>query len=187
MQNNTIKGAMSKTTSCVINQVIYYFKLLHFSYKILNAPSKKITFLWSSCLLFPVLFYDWNTSINDSFRFFFGFFCRNNFLEGSFTFQWGVCFFRWGRASFLTGGGGVAHGGASILMGVGWGSGGGGRGLKKLKDGGGAHPHTHPPHHPPPSCPYSPPLLETLLCTTKPVNYYQSTHNDFILYQNCSV
>ena len=50
-------------------------KLFHFSYEILNVPSEKISFLWNFCHLFPVLFYEWNTSINDSYQFL-GFFLR---------------------------------------------------------------------------------------------------------------
>ena len=62
--------------------------MFHFSCKILIAPSDKITFLWNFCHLFPVLFYDWSTIINDSFQFF-EFFFRNHFLGGGFPFQWG--------------------------------------------------------------------------------------------------
>ena len=40
-------------------------------YEILNAPREKITFLCNFCHLFPVLFYELNTSINDPFQFFF--------------------------------------------------------------------------------------------------------------------
>ena len=81
-----------------INQVynIISNKLLHFSYKILNAPSEKITFLWNFCHLFPVLFYEWNQVLMTVSNFS-GFFSRNHFLEGGFTFQWGVVFqFWWG-------------------------------------------------------------------------------------------
>ena len=62
---------------------------------------------------------------------FLGFFSKNYFLEGGFTFQWGgEVYFPNGMASFLSGGeGGVPHGGALILMG-------GGGFEKKLWDGG---------------------------------------------------
>ena len=48
-------------------------------------------------LLFPVLVYEWNTSINDCFRLL-GFFSRNHFLEGGFTLHWGGIWFsvEWG-------------------------------------------------------------------------------------------
>ena len=45
---------------------------MHFTSEILNAKSTKITFLWNFCHLFLVLLYEWNTSINDSFQFFWG-------------------------------------------------------------------------------------------------------------------
>ena len=89
LQNNISNGAMLKTINCVINQVIQYFltSCFFFFYKNLNAPGHKITCLWNFCHLFPV-FYDWKKSINDSF-WFLGFFSRNHFLKGGFTFQWG--------------------------------------------------------------------------------------------------
>ena len=60
--------------------------MLHFSYEILNTSSEKITCLWNFCYLFPVSLYEWNTIINDSFRFWV---FLNKFLEVGFTFQWG--------------------------------------------------------------------------------------------------
>ena len=77
---------------------IFSNKLLHFSFKSLNAPSEKIMFLWKFCHLFPVLFYDWNTSINDNYRFFLAF-SRDHFLKGWFTFQMEELFFRWGEGA----------------------------------------------------------------------------------------
>ena len=70
-------------------------------------------FLWNFCHLFPVLFYDWNKSITDSFWFFRGF-SRNHFLEGCFTFQCGRDCFSDREALFLSEckggrGGGVPH------------------------------------------------------------------------------
>ena len=44
----------------------------------MNAPNN----------LFPVLLYEWNTSINYSLRFL-DFSSRNHFLKGGFIFQWG--------------------------------------------------------------------------------------------------
>ena len=81
------------------------------------------------------------TSINDSFRFL-GFFSRNHFLDGGFTFQW------WVGASFLSGGG------ASVLMGV---------GLNKSWDGREWLPMHPQPHPPPPSTSPATPLWETLV------------------------
>ena len=111
---------MLKTTTCVINQVIQYFLTSYFTYltKFWMFQVRK-PYSCDFCHLFPVLFYAWNTSINDSF-WFLGFFSRNHFLEGGFTFQQGVCFsdgvlfiFKWG-------------GGHWFWQGVFW---------KKLKDG----------------------------------------------------
>ena len=97
LQNNTTTGAMSITTNCVINQVIYFLtKLFHLSYKSLNVRSEKIMFLWNFCHLFPVLFYDWNTSINDS-LWFFRVFSTNYFLEAGFIFQCGIIVFQMGE------------------------------------------------------------------------------------------
>ena len=45
---------------------------------------------------------------------FLGFFSRNHFLEGGFTFQWVVGVFQLGGASFLSEG----HAMRSVLMGV---------------------------------------------------------------------
>ena len=48
--------------------------------------------LWNFCHLFLVLFYEWNNynqvliTVSD----FFGHFSKNHFLEGGYTFQWGV-------------------------------------------------------------------------------------------------
>ena len=55
-----------------INQVIIFSnKVFYFSFKILNVSSeKKITFLCFFSHLYPVLFYEWNTSIWDNFKFF---------------------------------------------------------------------------------------------------------------------
>ena len=91
--------------------------LFHFSYKSLNAPSENIMFLWNFCHLFPVLFYDWNKSITDSFWFFRGF-SRNHFLEGSFTFQCGRDCFSDREVLFLSEcrGEGRAPCRASVLM-----------------------------------------------------------------------
>ena len=66
--------------------IIFSNKLFHFSYKILNALGEKITFLWNFCHFFLVLFYEWNTSINDSFQFF-GFFFWESFPGRGFIFQ----------------------------------------------------------------------------------------------------
>ena len=52
--------------------------------------ARKSRFCRICAIVFPVLFYEWNTSINDSFQFCLVF-SRNHFLEGSFTFQWRVC------------------------------------------------------------------------------------------------
>ena len=79
------------------SNTIFPNKLFHFSYEILNAPSEKITFLWNFCHLlsfFPVLFYEWNKSINGSFTFFL-------FLLGIITWKGtlffnGGLFFSWG-------------------------------------------------------------------------------------------
>ena len=107
-------------------------RLFHFSYKSLNAPSENIMFLWNFCHLFPVLFYDWNKSITDSFWFFRGF-SRNHFLEGCFTFQCGRDCFSDREALFLSeckggrGGGGAPWGALVLMQGfskkiIGWGS-----------------------------------------------------------------
>ena len=83
--------------------------MFHFSYKILNAPSEKMTFLGI-----------------------FGFFSRNRFLEGGFTFNGGFTF-QLGEggagASFISGRRVPHGGGASVLM----------RGFskRKSKEGGG--------------------------------------------------
>ena len=98
------------------SNIIFSIKLFHFSFKILNATSKKIMFLWNFCHLFPVLFYDWNTSINDSFRFFRVFFWESfpgseiHFSMGGFAFQLGDFIFKWGMGE----GGGVSHGGGGL-------------------------------------------------------------------------
>ena len=100
-------------------------KLFHSSYNILNASSEKIMFLWNFCHLCPVLFCDWNTSINDSFGFFciFFFFFLHQILEGGFTFYWGWClFFSW-EGSFIFKWG-LPYGVTLVLMGGrGWGLG----------------------------------------------------------------
>ena len=103
-----------------------------FSNKLLNAPSeKKTTFMWNFCHLFPMLFYEWNTIINDRFRFFFSFFSRNHFLKGAFTFQLeGDFIFK----CVFVGGGEAPHGGISFD---------GGRALKKVMK------TSHAPHHVP--------------------------------------
>ena len=102
-----------------------------FSNKLLNAPSeKKTTFMWNFCHLFPMLFYEWNTIINDRFRFFF-FLSRNHFLKGAFTFQLeGDFIFK----CVFVGGGEAPHGGISFD---------GGRALKKVMK------TSHAPHHVP--------------------------------------
>ena len=58
-----------------------------FPCEVLNSPRQKTTFFSNFCHLFPVLFYEWNTSTADRFPFL-GFYSRNHFLEGGFTFQW---------------------------------------------------------------------------------------------------
>ena len=55
----------------------------------MNALSEKITFLWNFYHVFSVLFYEWNTSINDSFRFFLGFFLETALFNGAGE---GACF-----------------------------------------------------------------------------------------------
>ena len=82
--------------------------MFHFSYKILNAPSEKMTFLGI-----------------------FGFFSRNHFLEGGFTFNGGFTFQLGGgsRGFIYKWKEGAPWGGASVLM----------RGFskRKSKEGGG--------------------------------------------------
>ena len=71
---------------------IIFSKKLSFFGKVLNALSEKITFLWNFYHVFSVLFYEWNTSINDSFRFFGVFFLEtalfNGAGEGDMFFSW---------------------------------------------------------------------------------------------------
>ena len=87
--------------------------------------------------LFPVLFYDRDTSINESFRFFRGFF-GIIFWKATSLFNGTVVVLQMGMASFLSGD-------------ISFDEGGGGWFQKKLEDGNGA----------PPPCP-PPPLWETL-------------------------
>ena len=102
-----------------------------FSNKLLNAPSeKKTTFMWNFCHLFPMLFYEWNTIINDRFRFFF-------FFLGIISWK-GPLLFNWRGTSFLSvclWGEGRHPMGVSALM--------GGRALKKVMK------TSHAPHHVP--------------------------------------
>ena len=86
---------------------IFFLCNFHF-FKILNAASEKIKFLWNCWHLFPV-FYEGNTSINDSFWLFW-FFLIIISWKGSFFFQWGGGCFSASRASFLSGGGGTPLG-----------------------------------------------------------------------------
>ena len=85
------------------SSVIFSNKQFHFSYKSLNAPGEKIMFLWNFCHLFPVLVYDWNTTINNSSQFF-RVFSRNPILQRGFIYQWGEGYFSDGGSSFLSGG-----------------------------------------------------------------------------------
>ena len=78
-----------------------------FPYEILNAPREKTTFLWNFSHLFPELFYEWNTSINDRFRFFGGFFLGIISWKVALLFIWEGFAFQLSRASILKGG--VAH------------------------------------------------------------------------------
>ena len=57
------------------SNIVFSNKLFHFSYKILNAPSKKIMFSRNFCHLFSVLFCDSDF-----------FFSRDHSLKGGFTF-----------------------------------------------------------------------------------------------------
>ena len=92
LQDNTINGAMSITTNFVINQVIWYFLTNCFTFltKGWMPQVRKSCSCGISAIFFQCFFYDWNTSINDSFRFF-RVFSRNHLLERGFTFQWGSC------------------------------------------------------------------------------------------------
>ena len=60
-------------------------------------------------MLFPVLFYEWNTSINGSSPFFWVFFFSNNFLEKGFPFWWEVHQLRWEGGLKKTRNGGFPH------------------------------------------------------------------------------
>ena len=84
-------------------------KLFQCSYKILNAPNEKIMFLLNFCYLFPMLFYDWNASIHDSFRFFGDFFLGISSWYGASLFN-GWLLLSWG----------TPHGGISKKI-IGWG------------------------------------------------------------------
>ena len=64
----------------------------------------RITFLWNFCHLFPVLYYEWNTSIDDNLFFFFLEIISwkgTLLFNGGFIFKWevphmGHQFWRWG-------------------------------------------------------------------------------------------
>ena len=92
-------------------------KLFHFSYKILDAPSDKIAFLWNFCYLFSYAVL-WVKQVLMTVSDFSGFFSRIHILERGFTFQWGGgCFSEWGFILKW----GVPHG-----VGIGFDEGGGG-------------------------------------------------------------
>ena len=81
-------------TICYSSQssnIIFSNKLFHFSYKLLSPPSeKKTTFLWGFCRVFVIFFqycFMSETQLLMTESDFFGFFSRNHFLEGAFTFQ----------------------------------------------------------------------------------------------------
>ena len=78
-----------------------------FPYEIFNAPTEKTTFLWNFSHLFPELFYEWNTSINDRFRFLGGFFVGIISWKVALLFIWEGFAYQLSRASILKGG--VAH------------------------------------------------------------------------------
>ena len=68
--------------------------MFHFYYKIWNAPSEKVTFLWN--LIFFQCCFMSETQVLMTVSNFRGFFSRNHFLRGGFTFQWGNFIFKWG-------------------------------------------------------------------------------------------
>ena len=90
----------------------------------MNAPSEKIMFLWNFCHLFSVLLYNWNSSINDSFQFFQGFFWKS-FPGKGLHYSIGGLLFSCEGASFLRG-----PRGASAMEMVWW------EGLKNHRTGG---------------------------------------------------
>ena len=104
---------MSITTNCVINQVIWF-----------ECPKWENHVLVDFCHLSPVLFYIWNTNIDDSFHFFRVFFLGIISWKGATLFNGGGgCFSD--RALLLSGG--LLHWGHQFWFG----SGGGGGGSKK--------------------------------------------------------
>ena len=113
--------------------MIFCNKVFYFSYNILNAPSEKIMILWNFCHLFQCCFMR-ETQVLMTVSRFFGFFSRNRFMEGNFTFKgwggWGFIF-KWGRGVALWGG--ISFDG--------------GRVSKKSCDGGGGTPPMPPPHY----------------------------------------
>ena len=56
LQNDKSKRASSWDVTWHWNKFSNH-QLFYFSYKVLNAPSVEITFLWNFCHLFPVMFY----------------------------------------------------------------------------------------------------------------------------------
>ena len=93
--------------------------MFHFFYKILNAPSQKITFLRNFYHLFCQCRFLCEIQLIMTVSDFSGCLSGNRFLEGGFTFQWrkGVVF-QLGASSCLSGAGGT-HWGASVLIGQG--------------------------------------------------------------------
>ena len=94
LQNNSVNGAMSKTTNRVINQVIWYFITNCFTFptKLWMLQVRKSHSYGISAIFFQCWFMI-ETQILMTVSDLFGLFTRNHFLEGSFTFsQGGGCF-----------------------------------------------------------------------------------------------
>ena len=96
LQNNTVNGTMSKTPNRVINQVIQYFLTHCFTFltkfwmlQVRKSHSCKISAIFFQCCFMI------ETQVLMAVSDFFGFFSRNNLLEGSFLpFSMGDLFFR---------------------------------------------------------------------------------------------
>ena len=72
------------------------FNRFDFSYEILNAPSEKIIFFLKFQPIFFQCCFMSETQLLVTVLDFSRFFSRNHFLEGGFTFQWGLVFSWWG-------------------------------------------------------------------------------------------
>ena len=72
------------------------FNRFDFSYEILNAPSEKIIFFLEFQPIFFQCCFMSETQLLVTVLDFSRFFSRNHFLEGGFTFQWGLVFSWWG-------------------------------------------------------------------------------------------